>query len=80
MEREISGQGLVQIVNHGGVSRGGQGWLMILPDYQMAVAVNINRKTEVFWDFGSVSLEIASEFIHALPATGCQSQFARTDD
>ena len=50
------------IANHGGVSRGAQSWLMVLPEYSMVVAVNINSNTEVFWDFASVSMKIAELF------------------
>lgn len=49
--------------NHGGVSRGSQSWLMVIPDYQMAVAVNINANTDEFWDFGEVAVEIARHFM-----------------
>jgi len=59
------GIGQVKIVNHGGVSRGAQCWLMVLPEYNMSVAVNINSNTEVFWDFGRISLDIAKAFILA---------------
>lgn len=64
-DMEVPGVGPVRNANHGGVSRGGQSWLMVMPDYRMAIAVNINRKTEVFWDFGSISEQIAAEFIRA---------------
>lgn len=50
-------------VNHGGVSRGGQSWLMLLPEQEMAIALNINGRTEVFWDFGSFSGDIATAFL-----------------
>ncbi|PCJ21851.1 MAG: hypothetical protein COA96_15280 [SAR86 cluster bacterium] len=50
-------------VNHGGVSRGGQSWLMLLPEEEMAIALNINGRTEVFWDFGSFSTVIAAAFL-----------------
>ncbi|MCW8125368.1 serine hydrolase domain-containing protein [Microbulbifer halophilus] len=62
---EVPGVGAVPNANHGGVSRGGQSWLMLMPDYKMAIAVNINRKTGVFWDFGRISERIAAEFIRA---------------
>lgn len=62
---EVPGVGAVRNANHGGVSRGGQSWLMVMPDYKMAIAVNINRKTGVFWDFGRISERIAAEFIRA---------------
>ncbi len=52
--------------NHGGVSRGGQSWLMLIPEKEMAVALNINGRTDVFWDFGSFSYEIATAFIERI--------------
>ncbi|RUO71270.1 hypothetical protein CWI79_07535 [Pseudidiomarina salinarum] len=45
--------------NHGGVSCGSQSWLMVIPQYEMAVAVNIITTTDIFWDFGSVFTELA---------------------
>lgn len=63
--------GMVRHANHGGVARGGQSWLMVMPDYDMSIAVNINRKTDVFWDFGRISEQLASEFIRANSGRGC---------
>ncbi|WP_448547501.1 serine hydrolase domain-containing protein [Thalassotalea fusca] len=57
--------GEVRAVNHGGVSRGAQSWLMVLPEYDMAVAVNINANTDVFGDFSRISRDIAMVFIQA---------------
>ena len=51
--------------NHGGVSRGSQSWLMVVPDYQMVVALNINTNTNVFWDFGRISTSLVQNFIEA---------------
>ncbi|WP_347329959.1 serine hydrolase domain-containing protein [Marinimicrobium locisalis] len=48
--------------NHGGVSRGAQSWLMVIPEYQMSVAVMINSRTEAFWDFGKVAVVLAHLF------------------
>lgn len=48
--------------HHGGVSRGAQSWLVVIPDYQMVIALNINRKTADFADFASVYKEIAQVF------------------
>lgn len=61
------GEGIGQLItaNHGGVSRGSQSWLMVLPEYDMVVAVNINTRTDTFWDFGSISTELARIFITA---------------
>lgn len=61
------GIGELMTANHGGVSRGSQSWLMVIPKYQMVVAVNINTKTENFWDFGSICTELARSFIKARP-------------
>ena len=55
--------GEVIVANHGGVSRGGQSWLMVIPEYNMSVAVNINANTDVFWDFAKVSMQLAKMFI-----------------
>ncbi len=49
--------------NHGGVARGGQNWLMLFPEEEMAVALNINGRMNVFWDFGEFSVEVASRFL-----------------
>ncbi|ALS97600.1 serine hydrolase domain-containing protein [Lacimicrobium alkaliphilum] len=59
------GIGKLLTANHGGVSRGSQSWLMVIPQYNMAVAVIINTTTNIFWDFGSVSTELARAFIAA---------------
>lgn len=48
--------------NHGGVSRGSQCWLMVIPEYRMSVAVTINSRTEEFWDFGEISVVLAKRF------------------
>lgn len=55
--------GVITVANHGGVSRGAQSWLMVIPEYNMSVAVNINSNTHVFWDFGKVSMQIMKLFI-----------------
>jgi CubicO group peptidase (beta-lactamase class C family) len=53
--------------NHGGVTRGNQSWLMVVPYYELSIAVNINSTTEKFWDFASVSHDIAKNFICNFP-------------
>ncbi|WP_281559782.1 serine hydrolase domain-containing protein [Thalassomonas sp. RHCl1] len=64
LTRKIDNElGEITFANHGGVSRGAQSWLMVIPEYQMSVAVNINANTEVFWDFAKVSMQIAKAFI-----------------
>ena len=54
--------GRVQNANHGGVSRGSQSWLMVIPERNMAVSVMINSNVEEFWDFGQVSMPLARLF------------------
>ncbi len=54
--------GKVHNANHGGVSRGSQCWLMVIPEQQMAVVVMINSNVERFWDFGQISMPLARLF------------------
>ena len=65
---EIDGVGLARNANHGGVSRGSQSWLLVFPDFQMAVAFNTNRKTDEFRDFGGAYAYIVREFVGAARA------------
>jgi len=55
--------GEITFANHGGVSRGAQSWLMVLPKHNISVAVNINSNTKVFWDFGKVSMDVLKPFL-----------------
>jgi serine beta-lactamase-like protein LACTB len=57
--------GEITVANHGGVSRGAQSWLMVIPEHNMSIAVNINSNTNVFWAFGKVSMQLAKMFILA---------------
>lgn len=66
--------GEITFANHGGVSRGAQSWLMVIPKYHMAIAVNINANTDVFWDFAKVSMQLAEVFI-----TEKSKQFAENE-
>lgn len=54
--------GKLHNANHGGVSRGSQSWLMVIPEKNMVVAVMINSNVENFWDFGKVSMPLARLF------------------
>ena len=56
----------MKYMHHGGVSAGAQSFLMVIPEYKLSIAVNANVKTEVFWDFGVVSFDIARVFIDEL--------------
>ena len=55
--------GKVHNANHGGVARGSQSWLMVIPERQMVVSVMINSNVEEFWDFGRVSMPLARLFM-----------------
>lgn len=57
--------GEITFANHGGVSRGAQSWLMVIPEHNISIAVNINSNTKVFWDFGKVSMQILKPFLLA---------------
>lgn len=57
--------GDVLVANHGGVSRGSQSWLMVIPEYNAVIALNTNCKTTHFWDFAKISKPIANLFILA---------------
>ncbi|WDI32239.1 serine hydrolase [Hyphococcus flavus] len=61
-EWEVDGVGLARNANHGGVSRGAQSWLLVFPDYEMAIAFNINSKTDEFSEFGGFYQTIFREF------------------
>jgi CubicO group peptidase (beta-lactamase class C family) len=61
-EYDVDCVGLARNANHGGVSRGAQSWLLIFPDYDMAIAFNINSNTEEFGEFASFYEEIFREF------------------
>ena len=61
----ISGAGDVEHLNHGGVSKGTQCWLMIIPDYNMSIAISTNRRTDNFFDFGDIYVDILGTFIEA---------------
>lgn len=56
------GKGIIKNANHGGVSRGSQSWLMVIPEQKMAVSIMINANVEEFWNFGQVSMPLARLF------------------
>ena len=61
-EWDVDGYGLARNANHGGVSRGGQSWLLVYPDLRMAIAFNMNGRTEEFPPFGAFHDEIFVPF------------------
>lgn len=53
----------VAYMHHGGVSRGAQSWLAVIPEYKLSFALNINTKTKTFKDFYKIWKEIVVPFI-----------------
>ncbi|MCC3859660.1 serine hydrolase domain-containing protein [Pseudemcibacter aquimaris] len=51
-------------INHGGISRGAQSWLVIYPEHDLAIAVNINSKTDEFWDFRKIAEQLAADVVN----------------
>jgi CubicO group peptidase (beta-lactamase class C family) len=60
---KINGLGSVRHMNHGGISKGSQCWLMVLPQENMAIAIATNARTEQFFEFASVYREIVRAFV-----------------
>ena len=58
----IEGIGEFSHANHGGVSRGAQSWLMVIPDYEMVIAINANIKTKNFSDFAIIYKDVITAF------------------
>ncbi|MFD2166529.1 serine hydrolase domain-containing protein [Thalassotalea euphylliae] len=57
--------GQVKYAHHGGVSRGAQSFLMIIPEYGFSLAVNINTKTKTFSEFSAIVKPLTKLFIEA---------------
>jgi serine beta-lactamase-like protein LACTB len=55
----------VDYMHHGGVSRGAQSLLVLIPEYKLSIAININAKTDNFGRFSKIWKELAISFIHA---------------
>jgi len=62
----IHGKDVIHL-NHGGVSKGSQCWLMIIPEHNISLAITINRRTDQFFDFADVYVDLLEVFI---PASG----------
>lgn len=61
--RTIKGVGSLTHLNHGGISKGSQFWLMIVPEYGISVAIATNRRTDAFFDFADIYEDLLEEFI-----------------
>ncbi|TMP34737.1 serine hydrolase domain-containing protein [Pseudoalteromonas rubra] len=62
-EYQHNGQPAFTYYHHGGVSRGSQSMLIVVPRHQLSVAVNINSKTKPFWIFGEAALKLAHTYV-----------------
>lgn len=52
--------------HHDGVSKGAMSGLVVYPDYDLSIAVNINTVTEEFATFAAVEDEIAALFLQQI--------------
>lgn len=57
-----------RVAHHGGVSKGAQSFLIVLPDEELVVAININTRADEFDDFGRAWAELARIFLDAANA------------
>ncbi|WP_226643857.1 hypothetical protein [Microbulbifer variabilis] len=71
-EQDIPSVGIMSQANHGGVIHGSQSWPMFMPDHNVSVAVNINRKTKIYWDFCLTSMDIAEAFLRQQDKLRCK--------
>lgn len=55
--------GKMRYAHHGGVSRGAQSFLMVIPDHNFSLAVNINTKTDSFHEFSQIVKPLVKLFI-----------------
>jgi len=59
---EIPGIGEVENLNHGGISKGSQCWLMVVPADRLSLAACMNALTDEFFEFADVSRELLPLF------------------
>lgn len=59
----VVGNKTVDYMHHGGVSRGAQSLLVLVPEYKLSIAMNINAKTDSFGSFSKIWKELAISFI-----------------
>ena len=65
VDHMLVGEKTVSYMHHGGVSRGAQSLLVLIPEYQLSIAININAKTDNFRSFSKIWKELAISFIKA---------------
>lgn len=52
--------------HHRGISKGAMSWLVVYPDYQMSIAININTRIENYSDFNSLEGKILVLFLERI--------------
>lgn len=57
-------------IHHGGVSKGAMSWLVIYPEFEMVVAINMNTRAQVFSDFANQETAISEGFLAAMERLG----------
>lgn len=72
---EVPGIGRALSLNHGGVSKGAQCWLMIVPEHRLAIAVSVNVRTAEFFEFANVYEPLLALFLE--PAGGAAAERMR---
>lgn len=65
----VDGVGDVVHLNHGGVSKGAQCWLIIALEHDIVIAISTNRRTDQFFDFADVYVDFLEIFIPASTGT-----------
>ena len=63
--QQIKGVDEVVHYNHGGVSKGSQCWLMVVPAYDLVIALSMNSRSDQFADFAAAYLDVLSAFVPA---------------
>jgi CubicO group peptidase (beta-lactamase class C family) len=64
------GSRLLPMAHHGGITKGAMSWLVVYPDFELSIAVNINTRAEDFGAFVSVEDELALLFLERLEELG----------
>ncbi len=62
---KITDVGMVLNLNHGGISKGSQCWLIVMPDYNISIAISMNARTDAFFAFADLYEDVFREFLPA---------------
>lgn len=73
-----NGLGQITFINHGGVSRGAQSILALIPEHKTVIALNINANTESFSQFTAVIKPMLELFLSHKHSNTSQSTSSAT--